>query len=382
MCISPESSNDSKGTHTARPPFPQLCRNIFTHSATAPNSTSDQDKVHPKGPSACKIWPRTTGFLFALEEVSLHLSWMMTPRPCRGHGSTLSFNEKLTGWLKPSWRWINFYCSFFPWYLEKAGTSRSISSLRGPLGHRLSCLPRGMLAIMHSTTQMYCLQLSAFHPRHEPRDFNKCTSDFQVWSGSEAENRFLLKQKCLSIDDWPEVGLHQSLQHPKDLLTPEVQGLRCSFYTAVNQTSISLFHLTFLHKVEVSTPSGKTLLKGIVRWTDGHTFESNLPNSLHDAHHTRKAQRQGKLRHNNLAESRYNSQELSFKNCFLCCKSFQRRAINTQQVTGFGNSGLVPLKWADFFKAVTLLLQLRLYWDEFLGYTNHLLLNRLLHVKD
>lgn len=227
---------------------------------------------------------------------------------------------------------------------------------------------------------MYCLHLSVFLPRHEPRDFNKRTSGFQVWSGFEAENRFLLEQKCLRIHG-PEVGLDQSLQHPKDVLTLEVLGLRCSFYTAVNQTSIFCFHLTFLHKGEVSTSAGKTLLKGIVK-TDGHTFESHLPNQLHDAHHTCKAQRQRNLRHNNLAESRYNSQEISFKNWFLCYKSFQRRAINTQQVTGFGNSGSVPLKWADFFKAVTLLLQLRLCWDEFLGYTNHLLLNRLLHVID
>lgn len=111
------------------------------------------------------------------------------------------------------------HCSFFPQHLEKAGTSRSINSLREPRGHRLSCLPRGMLAVIHSITQMYPLHLSVFLPRHEPRDFNSCTSAFQVWSGSEAENRFLLEQKCLRLHDW----IGQKWVYTKVFNTP--QGL-------------------------------------------------------------------------------------------------------------------------------------------------------------
>lgn len=182
MCISPESSNDSKETHTASPPFPQPCRNIFTHSTTAPNRTP-------------AMWPRQGQSQRLVSHCLQNLTtdnWILF---CFGRGQStprldddsksLAGPAEATGMLSAlirSWQgdWSHqkgeltqpFNCSFFPKHLEKAVTSRSINSLRGPLGHRPSCLPRGMLSIIHSTTQMYCLHLGVFFPRHEPRDFN------------------------------------------------------------------------------------------------------------------------------------------------------------------------------------------------------------------
>lgn len=51
-------------------------------------------------------------------------------------------------------------------------------------------------------------------------------------------------------------------------------------------------------------------------------------------------------RHNDLGESRCNSQERSINNSLSIQELFisEKRAINIQQVTSFGNSGLVPLK--------------------------------------
>lgn len=91
MCVSPKSSNDSKETHMVWPPFLQPCRNMSTHSATAPKRTS-------------ALWPRqgqsqrlvsqclqnlTTynwiPFCFGSGQCTYQpLSWMMTPRALLG----------------------------------------------------------------------------------------------------------------------------------------------------------------------------------------------------------------------------------------------------------------------------------------------------------
>lgn len=146
-CVSPKSSNDSKETQMVWPPFPQPCRNMSTHSATALSRTS-------------ALWPRqgqsqrllsqclqnlTTynwiPFCFGRGQSTYKpLSWMMTPRALLG----LQEATGVLSALMRSWQgdWSHhkggltqpFYCSFFPWHLEKALTSRSTNFLRGTPG--------------------------------------------------------------------------------------------------------------------------------------------------------------------------------------------------------------------------------------------------------
>lgn len=152
---------------------------MFTHSTTAPNRT-------------CAMWPRqgqsqrlvsqclqslTTykwiPFLFWKMSVYTSVGWWLQEPclACRGHGSALSFNEKPppNEWIQSEWI-QPFYCSF-PQHLEKAVTSRSINSLRGPLVTHSLAFPEECLLL--STVSPKCtLHLRDILPRHEPRDFN------------------------------------------------------------------------------------------------------------------------------------------------------------------------------------------------------------------
>lgn len=143
MCISPKSSNDFKKTHSTTSFSSTLQKHVHTLNYSPKQNFCNVTKtVNPKGwcPSACKIWPHITELLVVLDDASLHLSWMMTPRASLGlqrpqecsQGDWSHHEGELT---QP------IYCSFFPWHLEKAVTSGSIHFPRGSLAHRHSAFP-------------------------------------------------------------------------------------------------------------------------------------------------------------------------------------------------------------------------------------------------
>lgn len=115
-------------------------RNMFTHSATAPNNfcsvikTRSIPRLVPQ--SLQNLSTENWTPLFWKRSVCTSVGWWLQGPcwACRGQGSALSFNENLAGWAKPPQRWISpaLLLQLPPQHLQKAATSRSTNSLRGP----------------------------------------------------------------------------------------------------------------------------------------------------------------------------------------------------------------------------------------------------------